>query len=362
MINTKSASSVILVFVLVLILLIPSIAQNNSKHNISKKYLRALSEQYRAAIEKVRKSIVKISVDRYSEKIEYSPEIAEKINNLAKTNGKLDMNIRPNVPVTGFVISEDGFIVTSAFNVSGRINGIEVMLADGRKFSARISGFNENHDVAVLQIDATDLTLPIFAESEADVGTPVAVMASGTGNQLYFNSGTITGRLKLSIEYYFMDMLANFGNSGAPVINLDGEVLGMLNLISKKSVFRQNSGVGTCTPIETLLADFEKLSQGIVSTLNPESYLGIIFQRKTANTTGLIIASVLPNTGAASINMKKGDEIIRVFGNLVSTPEAFDEELKKYKIGSEIQLSFVRNNKILVENVLLRDKWLNPGK
>ena len=165
----------------------------------------------------------------------------------------------------------------------------------------------------------------------------------------------------LLTEYYFLDILANFGNSGAPVINLDGGVLGMLNLISTKSVFGQNTGVGTCIPIETLLADFEKLSQGIVSTLKPVPYLGVVFQPKTANTTGLIIASVLPNSGAASVGMKKGDEIVRISNTLVSSPEEFVEELKKYNIGNEIQISFIRNNNIIVENVLLRDKWLNPG-
>ncbi|MCK5344514.1 MAG: trypsin-like peptidase domain-containing protein, partial [Candidatus Heimdallarchaeota archaeon] len=312
MINTKSASSIILIFVIVLILLIPSIAQDNAKYDNSKKYLRAVSEQYRAAAEKVRKSLVKISVDRYSEEMKYSPEIEEKLRNLAKTGGKFDMNVRPDMAVTGFIISEDRFIVTSAYNVSGRINGIEVTLADGRKFPARIAGINENHDVAVLQIDAKDLTVPIFADSDADAGTPIAAIASGTGNQLYFNSGTITGKLKLSIEFYFLDMLANFGNSGAPIINLDGEVLGMLNLISPKSVFGQNSGFGTCIPIETLVSDFTKLSQGLVSTIKPVPYLGVVFQPTTPNKTGLTIASVMPNTGAAYSGMKKGDELNRI--------------------------------------------------
>ena len=332
-------------------------------------YLRTISEQYRAAAEKVREFLVKISVDRYSEEMKYSPEIEEKLRNLAKTGAKqrlprqrkYDMNVRPDMAVTGFVISEDGFIVTSAFNVSGRINGIEVILADGRKFPARIAGINEKHDVAVLQIDAKDLTVPIFADSDADVGLPVAAIASGTENQLYFNSGTITGRLNLYTEYYFMDMLANFGNSGAPVINHDGEVLGMLNLVSPKSIFAQNSGVGTCIPIKTLTADLEKLSHGIISTIKPLPYLGVVFQPTTPNTTGLIIASVLPNSGAAYSGMKKGDEIVRISDKLVSTPEAFNEELKKYKIGSEIKISIIRNNQVISVNSTLSEKWLNPG-
>ncbi|MCD4658112.1 MAG: S1C family serine protease [Planctomycetes bacterium] len=362
MINVKSAGFIIFIFVLILILLMPSIAQDISIKNENKKYLRAISEKYRASAEKVRQSLVSISVDRYSEEMKYSPEINEMIRNLAKTCGNSDMNVRPNMSVSGFVISSDGFIVTSAFNVSGRINGIEVTLGDGREFPARISGINEKYDIALLQIDAENLTLPKFADTEVNPGTPVAAIASSTSRQIYFNSGSITGKLMLMTEYYFLDILANFGNAGAPVINLDGEVLGMLNLISTKSVFGQNTGVGTCIPIETILADFDKLSQGIVSTLKPLPYLGVIFQPRTTTVTALIIASVLPNTGAASIGMKEGDEIVRISNKLVSLPVEFDEELKKYNIGSEIQISFIRNDKIILKNVLLRDKWLNPGR
>ena len=244
---------------------------------------------------------------------------------------------RPNAPPalergsgSGFVVSEDGYILTNNHVVNGA-QKVEVELLDGRHFPARLVGTDPNTDVAVIKIEAKGLTPAALGKSAtARIGEWVLAVGNPLGEQLTFTvtSGIISakgrGRLQLpgrvpsSIQDFIQtDAAINPGNSGGPLVNVRGEVIGINSAIASETGF--NVGYGFAVPIDLARQVMDQL---IKNGKVERAALGILVEEATAEDAtylglptvrGVRISSYSDSTSPAKrAGLEPGDVILAI--------------------------------------------------
>ena len=218
---------------------------------------------------------------------------------------------------SGFIYDRDGYILTNNHVVDGA-DEIEVALSDGREFSAEIVGQDPSTDIAVIKIDGDDLPTVNLGDSD---DMRVGDWAIAVGNPLELE-GTVTvgvisakGRTDLNIrggaplyqDFIQTDASINFGNSGGPLVNIEGEVVGVNTAINASA-----NGIGFAIPINLARNVAESLvSQGKVV----RGYLGVVPQeitpelaeaRDLQSTGGIMIANVQEDTPAHDAGLEAG--------------------------------------------------------
>lgn len=238
---------------------------------------------------------------------------------------KLDENLSGKGPGlgSGTIISADGFIVTN-FHVIEGADQIVVRLQDRREFPAKIIGKDQGTDLALLKIDAKDLPVLPYANSDAiKVGEWVVAIGSPYGFENTITVGVVsaTGR-SLGSERYVpfiqTDAAINPGNSGGPLLNLKGEMIGINSQIITES--GSYAGLSFAVPANVIKLVVSQLQKnGSVS----RGWLGLAFQdlnRDLADSFGLatakgaLISKVVPNSPAAKAGIKEGDIITEFNG------------------------------------------------
>jgi serine protease Do len=237
---------------------------------------------------------------------------------------------------SGFIFDPEGYILTNNHVVSGA-DEIEVTLSDGREFDATIVGQDPSTDVAVIRIEDGDRAdLPTVNLGDSDE-IRVGDWAIAIGNPLEL-AGTVTvgvisavGRVDLNIrgstplyqDFIQTDASINFGNSGGPLVNIDGEVIGVNTAINPGA-----SGIGFAIPVNLARNVAESLiSEGKVV----RGYLGVIPQEITPQLAeargievdeGVIIASVEDGTPAEEAGLEPGDVVLRFAGvKIIDVPQ-----------------------------------------
>jgi len=222
---------------------------------------------------------------------------------------------------SGFVYSSDGYIITNAHVVKDA-EEMTVKLSDGRSFQAEVRGVDEKSDLAVLKIAAKGLkTVKLGSSANLEVGEIVIAIGSPFGFNESVTSGIVSakGRYGMGIEDYenFIqtDAAINPGNSGGPLLNLDGEVVGINTAIfSRSGAF---AGIGFAIPIDMAKNIVQQLiEKGKVT----RGWLGVGIQNVTSDlaeqfnipkhTKGVLVTQVYDDTPAAEAKMKAGDVII----------------------------------------------------
>ncbi len=203
------------------------------------------------------------------------PYIAERLSKavvLIKAGGYNDgysmwgqpMRFRRESRGSGMILRKDGLIVTNAHIVAG-FSELRVLLKDGREFEATILNVDSLYDIAVLTIDSDSLPVcPIGQSDKLSAGEWVVAIGNpfGLSHSLSFGVISGTGRTDtlangVSIDYIQTDAAINSGNSGGPLINLDGEVIGMNSFILSPS--HGSVGVGFAIPIKRVSERVQKL-------------------------------------------------------------------------------------------------------
>ena len=257
---------------------------------------------------------------------------------------------------TGVVLTEDGYIVTNAHVVEGA-QSISVQLTDERVLPARIVGFDEISDLAVLHVEAEDLSPAAFGESDSlrvgdlvvAIGDPLGVEFRGTltdGIVSAINRDvTMDGRTMTLIQ---TNAALNSGNSGGPLINCYGQVIGINTM--KISAFTDQAGVeglGFAIPSATVKDIVEQLiRQGYVSGrptigLEGES-LSIFYQHYYRLPEGLYITSVEPGSDAAAKGVEKGDILMRINDITITTQEELSSVLYNCQVGETVNVIIYR--------------------
>jgi len=256
---------------------------------------------------------------------------------------------------SGFIISQDGYVLTNAHVVAGD-GEVTVRLADAkREFKAKVIGADERTDVALLKIDATGLpTVKLGKSTALQPGEWVAAIGSPFGFENTITAGIIsaTGR-SLPAETYVpfiqTDVAVNPGNSGGPLINLAGEVVGVNSMIYSQT--GGYMGVSFAIPIEVALEVGKQLqAEGKVT----RGRLGVRIQPMTKElaqsfqlqeTDGALIATVEPGSPADKAGLKPGDVVLAFNGQKLDDPNKLPRLVAATKPGQSATLRIWRNGK-----------------
>ena len=258
---------------------------------------------------------------------------------------------------TGVVLSEDGYIVTNAHVVDGA-GSVDVLLTDDRVFTASIIGSDEISDLAVLRVEATDLIPARFGDSTqlrigdtvAAIGDPLGVKYRGT-----YTDGIVSainrdvdmdGRTMTLIQ---TNAALNSGNSGGPLINCYGQVIGINTM--KISAFTDSAGVegiGFAIPSVTVKDIVDQLiTQGYVSgrpTLGLEGEtLSSFYQHYYRLPSGLYITGVEPGSDAEAKGIEHGDMLLSIDGNRILSMDQLKAVLFDREVGDTVEALIFRS-------------------
>ena len=271
---------------------------------------------------------------------------------------------------SGFVFSvDDGLINDTAYILTNNhvVEGadtITVTFNDGREFDAEITGTDPQSDVAVIEITGDDVPSLVLGDSDdLEVGEWVVAIGNPFGLSHSLTVGVVSalGRTSLGLSDYedFIqtDAAINPGNSGGPLVNLDGQVIGINTAIASRSGGYMGIGFAIPSNLARGIAD-QLMSSGAVT----RGYLGIIIQDLTAdlaesfdlNTTqGILVAQVSPGSPAEEAGLEQGDVIVAYQGQDVTNVGAFRNQVSLTQPGTEARLTVVRGRDRLNLNVTL---------
>lgn len=258
---------------------------------------------------------------------------------------------------TGFVISEDGFICTNFHVISPErtkiVEKITVVVGTDQ-FPAEVKGYDEHKDIAILKINAgKKLESVFFADSDSvKVGDWVIAIGNPYGLTKTMTVGNVSavnrkGVGEEGIPYIQTDASINQGNSGGPLINIKGEVIGINNMI-----FSQNGGsvgLGFAIPINILIENIDSLKK---QKTYQKGYIGIALypltqelavRNKWRYNYGVVVDSVLEGGPAHNAGLMRGDIIFGVNGKKVTSSNVLVQEIERAGAGSKIELDVWRN-------------------
>jgi serine protease Do len=263
---------------------------------------------------------------------------------------------------SGIVITPDGYILTNN-HVVDNADEIEVRLKDGRKFTGEVKGVDPETDIAVVKIKASGLTPAKLGDSDASrVGE--FVLAIGAPFEL---NDTVTvghvsakGRVfehEADLDFIQTDAKILPGNSGGPLVNLYGEVIGINTMIEGL-----DSGIGFAVPIniakrvkDHLITEGKYtrswLGIGIDELKNDSDYLGLDGHLTPDVHDGVLVTDILPGGPASKSDLQPGDVITAVDGKTVQTVHQLRDEVSVKKAGRAAVLDVVRGKEHLTVKV-----------
>ena len=255
---------------------------------------------------------------------------------------------------SGFVISDDGYILTNHHVIAGA-DEVIVRMSNRKEYVARIVGSDEASDVAVLKVEADGLPVLKFGDSDAlKVGEWVLAIGSPFGFDHSVTAGIVSAKGRsLPTDNYVpfiqTDVAINPGNSGGPLFNLDGEVVGINSQIySRTGGFM---GLSFAIPIELAVDIATQIKEtGTVS----RGWLGVLIQEVTRelaesfgmeNPHGALVSKVLDDSPAAGAGLRVGDVIVEFNGKMVSRSSALPPLVGRAKVGVEADVTVIRDRK-----------------
>jgi serine protease Do len=272
---------------------------------------------------------------------------------------------------SGVIISKDGYIITNNHVVKeANDKGIKVILTDKREFSAKLIGTDPNTDIAVIKIDADDLTVASVGNSdEVQVGQWVLAIGNPLGLNNTVTSGIVSalGRnINISGDTYAInnfiqtDAVINPGNSGGALVNINGAVIGINAAIKSNSGYYQ--GYGFAIPINIAKNAAEEL---IKSGKIERGYIGVAIKdidEKEAKGLGLnkpkgvLVQSVIKDGAGEEAGIKMGDIIMTVDGKEVDAANQLQTLIGSKRPGEQVNLSIFRDGKTIEKKVTLKPR------
>jgi len=242
---------------------------------------------------------------------------------------------------SGVIIEKDGVIVTN-YHVVANSDEIDVTLADGRRFQARLVGADPASDLAVLRIDAHDLPTAIWGDSDTvEVGEMVWAIGNPFGLDRTLTYGIVSAVGRRGVldspyqEFLQTDASINPGNSGGPLVDVHGRIMGITTAI----VGRDYSGIGFAIPSNTARAvSLAILESGYVE----RGYVGMALRASGPAEFGVLVAAVEPKSPAEVAGIRPGDLVVSFDGEPVAEPVALVLHLTRTPIGERVPLGIVR--------------------
>jgi serine protease Do len=257
---------------------------------------------------------------------------------------------------SGFLISDDGYIMTNN-HVVGDADRVEVQLLDGREFDAEIIGSDPSTDVALIKIE-TNEKLPFLSLGDSDkleVGDWVLAFGNPFGLSHTLTAGIVSAKGRSGIgltdyeNFIQTDAAINPGNSGGPLINLDGEVVGM-----NTAIFSQSGGymgIGFAIPVNMAknvrqqLVEYGSVTRGRLGVVIQDLTKELAESFEIDQRNGILVAQVLEDSPAAQAGLKQGDVILLLDGSEVNEVAQFRNKIALTKPGTEVELQVLRDGK-----------------
>lgn len=267
---------------------------------------------------------------------------------------------------TGVIITENGYIVTNAHVIydsqygAGLATDISVLLDNNESYNAEVIGYDTDCDLAVLKINAENLDAAEFGDSESlKLGESVIAIGNPLGFELMntVTSGIVSGLNRnitindKSMNLIQTDAAINSGNSGGPLINKSGQVIG-INSSKMSSTYGSGSasieGIGFAIPANEVSKIVDDIMKYGYVTGKPQ--LGISCQNVTETVSqmynmpiGVYIVEVSEGSSAEKAGLKSGDIITAVDGVEVTTSEELNAQKNLHSAGDKIEITYIRN-------------------
>jgi serine protease Do len=244
---------------------------------------------------------------------------------------------------------------------------ITVKLSDSRELSAKVVGTDPETDVAVIKVDANNLPVVQLGDSDKlKVGEWVLAIGNPFGLSHTVTAGIVSakGRSKIGLSEYedFIqtDAAINFGNSGGPLLNIDGKVVGMNSAIFSRS--GGYMGIGFAIPVNMAKYVYDKImTEGKVT----RGYMGIMLNELTPEMAehfgvkgrkGVLVGKVEENSAAQKGGIERGDIIVKMDSKAVENPDNFRNEVARKAPGTKVNLVVIRNGEEKELSIELRAK------
>lgn len=264
---------------------------------------------------------------------------------------------------SGFIVDASGIVLTNA-HVVNQADRVTVTLKDGRQFEGQVKGADEVTDLAVVQINPNNTALPVARLGDSDV-VEVGDWAIAVGNPLGLDNTVTLGIVSTlgrsssevgipdkRLEFIQTDAAINPGNSGGPLLNAQGEVIGINTAIRADA-----NGIGFAIPINKAKSiEAQLLKTGKVS----HPYLGVQMVSLTPDmartnnadpnatlmlpeTEGVLIVRVVPRSPADQAGLRRGDVITQVDGKSMTTAANLQTAVENSQVGQVLQLTILRS-------------------
>jgi len=255
---------------------------------------------------------------------------------------------------SGVIYTEGGYIITNN-HVAGDAEKLVVTLYDGSEYPAELVGADENTDVAVIKIEADGLKAASFTSIDSsEVGDLVIALGSPFGLQQTVTMGVISakGRALGSEETIPMvnliqtDAAINQGNSGGPLVNSVGQVIGINTLILSPS--GASAGIGFAVPSDTVVNIAEQIIKYGKARI---PFIGIEMGENKTDVTGVYINNVTEGYPAEEAGIKSGDIIVQFDGVEVQGPLELLAQILRHNVGDSVNIKIYRDGEYL--NIIL---------
>jgi putative serine protease PepD len=261
---------------------------------------------------------------------------------------------------TGFVVDGKGHIVTAAHVVDGA-SSITVKFQDGTTRTAKLLGKDNATDVAVLSVDPSGLTLhPLALGSSAslDVGDQVAAIGDPFTYERSLSTGVVSGLDRtISAPNGFTvahaiqtDAAVNPGNSGGPVLDASGKVIGIVDQIATNGSSQTSSGVGFAVPIDLVKSELSQLEAG---TSVSHAYLGVSTSTADTSTPGALVQGVSTGGPADDAGLRSGDIVTALGTTAVKGSNDLVAAIATHKPGDHVTASVRRGSQTIKVTVTL---------
>jgi len=253
---------------------------------------------------------------------------------------------------SGFIATKDGYIITNNHVVKDA-DEITVVLNNGDEYPAKVIGKDPRTDVAVIKIDAKDLPYLTFGDSDQlDIGQIVIAIGYPFALQATLTTGVVSGKGRQNLhindleDFIQTDAAINFGNSGGPLTNLKGEVIGI-----NSAILSRGTGIGFAIPSTWAKHIMEQI---IGSGTVKRGYIGISMQEidkemaeafNLDKTDGVLIAEVMKNSAGEKAGLQEGDVIIEYNNKPIKSIGNFRNEISLLEPGKKVDLTILRKGK-----------------
>lgn len=277
---------------------------------------------------------------------------------------------------SGFIISPDGYIVTND-HVAGNATKITVTLTNGNNFDAKLIGTDHATDIALLKINGNNLPYVDLGNSDSVIigewvialGNPFGLFEVNDKPTVTVGVISATGmNLDPQDNRYYLNMLQtdaaiNGGNSGGPLVDATGAVIGMNTLILNSGNNQGNIGIGFAIPINRVKRIVEELKK--YGKVNRDFNVGMSIQSidpeiakyyNLKSTRGVVVTQVYPGTPAAKGGIKDGDIITQVNNYVINNQDTMVGVFQQFRTGQTVTIHIIRDNKKITKEMTLEKK------